>query len=364
MGYSRCQRYEPLPSFSSAVRVFLRNIPVFKNFNKTIPMEITNIAGLSEPIKRLIEVISRGVGNISEPYLTKKNADAKAYEIKVIADAVTEGRKKLTQPEYYNGKVNIILAEEKPDSVPTLQNRMTARLEHQTQCNQQNIEAICANAAEELSQETSAPDEKPEPEWISRFFEISSGITTEQLQNIWGRILAGEVKRPGSFSLRTLDVIRNLSRKEAESFVKLCNYVLRSGDKMFFIYPKDTIFANKCGLTFNEILPLKDAGLVFESELEYSFNPSKVGETSHLIYGPLIIFIEREKDTLKLGSNVGLLTRVGIELLQLVNIQPDMKYIDIVCKSFNKEGVKFAFAKIKNLDGEKIEYENKTYKMP
>ena len=36
---------------------------------------------------------------------------------------------------------------------------------------------------------------------------------------------------------------------------------------MFFIYPKDTIFANKCGLTFNEILPLKDAGLVFESEL-------------------------------------------------------------------------------------------------
>ena len=65
------------------------------------------------------------------------------------------------------------------------------------------------------------PAEKPEPEWVSRFFDIAAGITTEQLQYLWGRILAGEIKQPGSFSLRTLDVLRNLSRKEAESFVKL-----------------------------------------------------------------------------------------------------------------------------------------------
>lgn len=53
-------------------------------------MEITDLAGLSEPLKRLIEVISGGIGNVSKPYLIKKTADAKAYEIKVISDAMAE----------------------------------------------------------------------------------------------------------------------------------------------------------------------------------------------------------------------------------------------------------------------------------
>ena len=55
-------------------------------------MEITDLAGLSEPLKRLIEVISSGIGNVSKPYLIRKTADAKAYEIKVIAEAMAENR--------------------------------------------------------------------------------------------------------------------------------------------------------------------------------------------------------------------------------------------------------------------------------
>ena len=51
-------------------------------------MEITDLAGLSEPLKRLIEVISSGIGNVYKPYLIRKTADAKAYEIKVIANAI------------------------------------------------------------------------------------------------------------------------------------------------------------------------------------------------------------------------------------------------------------------------------------
>ncbi len=41
--------------------------------------EIKDVAGLSEPLKRLIEVIAEGVGGVSRSLLTRKNADAKAY---------------------------------------------------------------------------------------------------------------------------------------------------------------------------------------------------------------------------------------------------------------------------------------------
>lgn len=58
-------------------------------------MEIKDLAGLSKPLKKLIEVVSAGVGGLSKPYLIRKNADAKAYEIKVIAQATKEHQQDL-----------------------------------------------------------------------------------------------------------------------------------------------------------------------------------------------------------------------------------------------------------------------------
>lgn len=324
-------------------------------------MEITDLAGLSEPLKRLIEVISSGIGNVYKPYLIRKTADAKAYEIKVIANAMAESKKLLTHTEYEDGKVKALALEERPEDFPTLQNRADARIQFRGQCEQQNVEAVCANAAEELLRETTVPDGRPEPEWISRFFDISSGITSEELQFLWGRILAGEIKRPGSFSLRTLDALRNLSRKEAENFVKLGNYILRSNEKVFYIDPTAYIFTKDGGLTFLDILALKHAGLIFESDLEFSFGPASAGQMSHLTYGSLLLIFEREKDAQKLGSNIGLLTPVGIELLELLTVQPDMEYLEFVGRRFAVDGVKSSWAPILGIAGGQISLGAKTY---
>lgn len=324
-------------------------------------MELNDLAGLSEPLKRLIDVISSGIGNVSKPYLIRKTAEAKAYEIKVIAEAMAESRKALTHTEYEDGKIKALASVALSEDFPTLPHRASTRIQFKEQCEQQNIEAVCANAAEELKKESSVPEGMPEPEWISRFFDISSGITSEELQYLWGRILAGEIKHPGAFSLRTLDVLRNLSSKEAENFVKLGNYILRSGDTVFYIDPDSYIFTKDGGLAFLDILALKDAGLIFETELEFSLNPSNAGQMSHFTYGSLILMLEREKDTQKLSSAVGVLTRVGVELLKLLTVQPDMNYVQFVGKQFSAEGVKFSWAPILGIAGDQIHFGAKTY---
>ena len=71
-------------------------------------MEIKDLAGISEPLKRLIEVIAEGIGAISRPYLTKKNAEAKAYEIQLIANAISENKKLIASPEYIDGKISVL----------------------------------------------------------------------------------------------------------------------------------------------------------------------------------------------------------------------------------------------------------------
>jgi len=325
-------------------------------------MDIKDLTGLSKPLTRLIEVISGGFGAISKPYLIKKTAEAKAYEVKVIAEAMTESRKLLTNSEYDDGKIKVLSPDAQPNDLPALPNRVTARIQYQELQKQQNIESVCSSAADELAQETSVPDSKPEPEWVSRFMEIASGISTEEIQRLWGRILAGEIKQPGAFSLRTLDVLRNLSKKEVESFVKLSNYVIRADDKVFYLDPNAFIFTKEGGISFHDILMLKDAGLIFEADLALQLPPQTAGQTSNFVYGPLILIFERDKDTPPQQiSNVGVLTKVGVELLQLVIVQPDMDYVKFVGQRFRAEGIKFAWAPINGINKDQIYFGNKTY---
>lgn len=325
--------------------------------------EVKDLVGLSKPLERLVEVIASGFGAVSKPYFIKRTAEAKAYEIQVIAKAVADSRQLLTHSAYDDGKIKIVSPESQLD-MPALSNRTTLRVQYQEMRQQQNVEAVCANAAEDLKNESTVPEEKPEPGWVSRFMSIAADISAEELQFLWGKILAGEIKKPGSFSLRTLDVLRNLSAKEAEAFAKLGNYIFSAGDNFFFIEPRAYISTKNEGLTFQDILELKDAGLVFESELEFSFPATSEAGTAHLVYGPLILLFEREKDTPKIATKAGVLTKVGVELLKLLTIEPDMEYVSFAGKRFDHVGTKFAWASVTKIVDGNISYGEKTVAEP
>lgn len=59
------------------------------------------------------------------------------------------------------------------------------------------------------------------------------------MQELWGRILAGEVKQPKSYSLRTLELIKNLSKKEADTFIKIATLAIQSGHGHYIFKGKD-----------------------------------------------------------------------------------------------------------------------------
>ena len=52
-------------------------------------MEIKDLIGLSEPITKLIETVSLGIGGMYRPLGTMLNANAESYKIRKIADAKT-----------------------------------------------------------------------------------------------------------------------------------------------------------------------------------------------------------------------------------------------------------------------------------
>ena len=51
-------------------------------------MKIEDLVGLSKPLTRFIEVVSQRIGQVFAPYLIKKKAEAKEYEMQIIANAI------------------------------------------------------------------------------------------------------------------------------------------------------------------------------------------------------------------------------------------------------------------------------------
>jgi hypothetical protein len=55
-------------------------------------------------------------------------------------------------------------------------------------------------------------------DWISRFWENAGLVSDEVLQEIYGRLLAGEARTPGLCSMRTLRVLQYMDRRIADDF--------------------------------------------------------------------------------------------------------------------------------------------------
>ena len=58
-------------------------------------------------------------------------------------------------------------------------------------------------------------------DWFTRYFNIVQDISNEDIQDLWAKLLAGEIKQPGSFSYRTLETLKNMTTDEAELFTKI-----------------------------------------------------------------------------------------------------------------------------------------------
>ena len=236
-------------------------------------MKLNDILGLGKvlPIDKLIDIVSNSVGKISKSYFDKKDVDTKAYEIeklaearakemKIIATAVKENFQITGGIEYKDEKIAISSPKELPIATsqtifinPPLEKRTQERINFQEEKKQLNIENVTAFAAEELRNEPPVTDEPLDEDWTTRFFKIAEEVSNEEMQALWGKILAGEIKQPKTYSLRTLELIRNLSKVEANTFMKIANFAVKSGNANYlFKTNDDKLLVNTYSINYGE----------------------------------------------------------------------------------------------------------------
>ena len=323
-------------------------------------MEIKDLAGLSKPLTRLIEVVSAGIGAVARPYLIRRTADAKAHEIRVVADALKEVAQKHQLPvTFTDGAVEVWQHPEDRTlllgNIP-IEDRADSRASYQERKRQANIESITASAASELADESAVPDEAPDDDWISRFFGAAQDVSTAEMQQLWGRILSGEIKRPGTFSLKTLDFVRNMTRSDAELLERLSRFSLTYGGDAVVATPDKSWLKEHKQVYEGHHFALGELGLMYPTSLVYNlFGDNQSQEL--FVFGETLLIVDR--GDLKGGTQLPVwrFTAVGKELRKLASPIADRDYVTHVARSFIKNGCKAAMAPIlETMDNGRIRY--------
>lgn len=260
-----------------------------------------------EAIKKLIEVVSSGIGTLYRPRQIRKEADAEAYAIKVIEKAKAEAA-----------------AEKRMIEIET-DEQIARRLVAKENRRQENIDCIVEKAAQNLLEEGAISDKPVDVDWATRFFDIVQDVSTEQMKSVWAKILAKEIVRPSSFSLRTLDVLRNISYEEAELFTVISPLVFVQ-DQISFIFNDK----KKFGLIYYNLTKQKEAGLLQSGDgASYTIIASKqVSQvTFRSVCGNKYIELTTDPNTKDIVVPIFLLTQAGRELYELTDHKDNMVYL-------------------------------------
>ena len=319
-------------------------------------------------LEKLVDYVASGVGSVAGPMLpswrARKEADARRIAARGEADALA------ILAEGQAGALSIIAtAQEHAQqqlAAPgftvrgdlTITEAIEQRVRFQEEKRQQNISSVVNQAAAEIAG-TEVPDHEPDHDWTARFFSEVQDVSSEEMQSLWAKVLAGEVERPGSTSIRTLDILRNLDRVTAQLFSRLCSVCV------FYRIGEDIEDARalslggnagnnalkEYGLGFGELNLLNEHGLIiseYNSWRDYracvGMEFQGIGATPQIVYIPIRYqgkywVLKRTSGTpsreFKLHGVS--LTKSGAELSSVVSIAPLPSYSVALAKFFESK---------------------------
>ncbi|WP_051054233.1 DUF2806 domain-containing protein [Fibrella aestuarina] len=265
------------------------------------------------PFDKFIEVVSNGIGTLYKPRAIRNEADAEAYKMEVLANA--EARRKL------------ILA----GADDEIAKRAAQRLVQQEVKRQQNIEAVAEKAYAYLPEAVS--EEPVSPDWRTRFFNHVQDVSEKDMQDLWARILATEIAKPKSASIRLLDVLSTMSREEAIVFERMCALATQHR----FVYQMNNRDLSRFGINYSDIMLLGELKLVHSSETTVQFDQRSDTIGPNGTFEGVLIPLGNKACTITRTNGSSLqaiqfinhaFTKAGEELCAIINVELNQAYLD------------------------------------
>lgn len=186
---------------------------------------------------------------------------------------------------------------------------------------QENREAVAVKALEQLADDPAPPDSAgPSDDWMNLFEEHASKASSEYLRDTWARVLAGEIRKPTSFSLATLQLISILDAAIAEAAEVALGCIFAGSY---------AIFGQAEGDFLDKLVLARSVGIINNIDTDISVTMT-VGKGSEIWFpfgtGARVEAVVESGSKLEIGCTA--VTRVGKELLEALNPEPVQEAID------------------------------------
>ena len=263
---------------------------------------LVNLGELSKPANTLIEKVSSAIGGVFEPWQIKRVARAEAEASLITAESELE--------------------------ITDLHRRAMHRFVEEEANRQENMEEITKKSIPHLNEQSNPAN--MENDWIANFFDKSRIVSDEEMQTIWANVLAGEANTPGSFSRRTVNLLSDLDKKDAELFQTLCKFGWSVGEFTPLVFDSEAPIYNNEGINFSTLSHLDSLGLIQFNALT-GFDKQGLPENFTLAYcgQPLPLEMKNsQKNQLSVGQV--LLSQAGQELAQVVRVPGVDAFYDYV----------------------------------
>jgi hypothetical protein len=200
----------------------------------------------------------------------------------------------------------------------------------------ENRAATTQAALEDLRQSPPQDDAQSEidDDWLNYFARLIEDKSSEELQTLFGKILSGEIKRPGSFSLTTLQTLALISKRDAELLSNLLSFAI-GGTLVPFETTEDghpniveRVFLDELGIAGH---PSEIGGM----EMNFTINESSRLLLSAMGYRAIFVINDMaEPANFSIPGQV--LTTVGKELLSIANSPPtDMEFLRKIARKID-----------------------------
>ena len=181
---------------------------------------------------------------------------------------------------------------------------------------------VTRRAIEFLSEDESSENLSPknveiEEDWLDCFAQYAERASSERMQDLWARVLAGEIRKPQSFSLATLRFLSELDKEIACLFEREVKCWINGG---FILKPEKMENQRLLDLTF-----LEEVGLLqgVHGNLQKTMSP----DNSSIVYwreGRFILMAGTEK---KIKLRLIRITRIGREVARIL---PQRDYVKVL----------------------------------
>jgi hypothetical protein len=217
---------------------------------------------------------------------------------------------------------------------------------------QLNLDRITLNAANELSNnkeiESNKETQEISEDWLNEFENLARLKSSEDMKLVFGKILSGEIIKPGSFSIKTIKLISQLDNQAAKLFQIFCSQAisLRAAGNIFdarvvsFSGSAASNSLNPFGLSFDSLNVLHEYGLIISDYNSYMHYSACIANKQKQV-GGILHFQNKNfglvpSDEVKYDKTLQLhgvaLTKAGKELMDIIPLTHADNYKDALIK--------------------------------